>query len=698
MFAACDPNRVPVAPSVKIPTLSSPNGGDAAVKVTDYSPSTSMKRRHAATRPPGTFAAAEGASPLPATELCVHECSTETAALVESPPWHEWGESSGCGDDGKLHNELFQLEETAPKRGGALQTTPADALSKSSSVIGSGALQTNLPIGELLLQKEEFLERLVQRVRASCAGVPPEHSASTCNAEQDAEPGAVRHRETSPPPRRLSLPGVELADGTGVRSSDAGHRSLGRSRSRSLSLMSASSTVKGSTLATAAEPVQAQADALAGRRVRAAASATHQRSRATSPDPRPPSTDLYATGGALRSSLQYGRCSGVSRGRRSLSAERPDHSDTCAPLDTEMQETEEVVNSFWGRAAAASTGTPGAAACRSLSGIRSESVHNQLSHPQWNPHPVQAARPAWNQRQPQRKQRPVVSVPGSKPPSSARRCASRSPETSTSAQGLRGARSEERDSTGASHRRAGRALRRTDSLSLQLKQKQTTAPRRAAGQSPGGTAASPLSPPSARALFQIHDAHSIAKTTSPLGKEQETALQSQCDAALARATQAERQCNILSHALEQLLVDHAAEKAAWEVRHAALEQRLVSITEWISGIDAEANLDAAPQEASITRTPETATSDTTTPQMFTKRNEVGDAALLAATKNTAWEEDVDIVDLTNNSSPLPGAPGATPTPARHDSANADCGNASTCQVHLPPSPPLILHMHAAATQ
>ncbi|CBZ28333.1 conserved hypothetical protein [Leishmania mexicana MHOM/GT/2001/U1103] len=667
-----------------------------------------MKRRHSATRSPGTFAATEGASPLPATELCVHECRTGTAAVVESPPWHEWGESSGCSYDGKLCNELFQVEETAQKRGGAPQATPADALSKSS-VIGSGALQTNLPTGDLLLQKEEFLERLVQRVRASCAGVPPEHSASACHSEQDADPGAVGHREGSPLPRRLSPPGVELADGTGVRSSNVGQRSIGLPRSRSPSLMSASSTVKGSSSATAAEPASAQADALGDRRVRAAGSATHQRSRAPSPDPRPPSTDLYAMGGALRSSLQYGRCSGVSRGRRSLSAERPDHSDACAPLDTQMQEAEgEVVNSFWGRATAASTGAPGAAACRSLSGIRSESVHNQLSHPQWNPHPVQVTRPAWNQRQPQRKQRPVVSVPGSKPPLSARRCASRSPEASTTAQGLRSARSEERDATGGSCRRAERALRRTDSLSLQLKQEQTTAPRRAAGQSPGGTVTSPFSPPSARALFQIHDVHSVAKTTSPLGKEQETALQTQCDAALARATQAERQCNILSHALEQLLADHAVEKVAWEVRHAALEQRLASITEWISGIDAEANLDAAPQEAPIAQTPETATSDTTTPQMVTKRNEVGDTALLAATaaaKNTAWEEDADIVDLTNNSgahsadsSPLPGAPGATPTPARHSNANPDGGGASTCQVHLPPSPPLILHMHAAATQ
>ncbi|GET89881.1 hypothetical protein, conserved [Leishmania tarentolae] len=707
MFAVHDPNGVPTAPSVKIPTLSSPNDSDVATKASVYSPSTSLRRRHSAVRPPGTSAASDGASSLPATELCVHECSTGTFAVADSPPWHEWRGSSGCSGDGKLRNELFQLQGETQKRGEALQTTPADALFQSPSAIASDALPTNLPTGELLLQKEEFLERLVQRVRSSCAGVPPEHSASTCNIEHDAEPGAVRQLKPSSLPRRLSPPDVELADGAGVRSSDAGHLSMELSRSRSPSLMPASSMVKRWTQVTAPESDQVQADALADRRDRAAASSTHQHSRTTSPDPRPPSTDLYAAGGALRSSLQYGRCSGVSRGRRSLSAERPDRSGSCTLLDTEKQKTEEeVASSFWSRAAAASTGISGPAARRSPSGIRSESVHNQISHPQWNPHPVQAARPAWNQRQPQRKQRPVVSVPGSKPPSSGRRCASRSPEIPAIAQGLRGARSEERDATGASLRKTERALRRTDSVPLQLMQEQTTALRRAAEQLPRGTVASPLSPPSARALFQGHDTQSVAQTTSPLGKDKEAALQSQCDAALARATQAERQCNILSHALEQLLVDHAAEKAAWEVRHAALEQSLASITEWISGIDAEANFDAAPQEAPIARTPDAATSDTATPQMVTKRNTVGNVDILsttAAAKNTAWEEDVDIVDLTNDSgansadrSPLPGAPGETPTPARHNNTIADGGGSSTCQVHLPPSPPLILHMHAAA--
>ncbi|XQJ28196.1 hypothetical protein NXY56_004205 [Leishmania guyanensis] len=666
-----------------------------------------MKRRVSATRLPGAFATPAGASPLPATELCVYECSSGAAAVVESPQWREWRKNSGCSDDSKLYNELSQLEVTMQKKSGTLQAILGDVLPKSPSVIGPGALQTSPPTGELLLQKEEFLGQLVQRVRASCASVPREHSASTSDSEQDTGLRTESHRVSSPLPRRPSPSGVKFAESTRVRSSDAGQRSMGRSRSRSPSPISASSMVKRLTQPAATEAVQAQTASLVGRGVQAPGSPMYQRSSPTSPDPRPPSTDLYATGGALRSSLQYSRCSGVSRGRRSLSAERPDNSDARVPLASPIQEADEKeLDSFWSRATAAWTGVPGVGRQRSLSGIRSESVHHQSTHPQWNPHPIQAARPAWNQRQPQKKQRPVVSVPGSQPPSSGRRCASRSSETPINAQGLRGARSEEKDARGASHRSAERSLRRTASISLHLKQEQPTAPRHTTGQSPRAAVTSPLSPPSARALFQSHDAHSVAQTTSPLEQERETSLQSRCDVALARATQAERQCSILSHALEQLLVDHAAEKTAWAVRHAALEQRVTSIAEWISGIDAEANLNAASQEATGTPAPETAISDTTTSQVSTEQSEAGDTAcptVTAVAKSTTWEEDVDIADITNNSgshsadgSPLPCAPGATPTPARCNSANTDGGNASACQVRLPPSPPLILHMHAAA--
>ncbi|KAG5475724.1 hypothetical protein LSCM4_04308 [Leishmania orientalis] len=708
MLAGHDLNRVPVAPSVKIPTLSFPSGVDAEAAATIYSPSSSIKRLLYDTQLPGTFTAPVGASTLPATELCVHECSTWTAAVEESPLWHEWGEGSGFGDDGRLHNERSHVEETAQKRGGAPQTTSGDALSESPSGLGAVALHTNVPTGELLLHKKEFLERLVQRVRASCSSVVQDHGASTSGSGHNMEPGAESHRGSPPLPRRSSLLGVEAAGRTRGRSSDAGRRSMGLSRSRSPSPKPASSTAKGVARATVAGPAQAQAAAFGGRGVPAAASPMYQRTSVTSPDPRPPSTDLYATGGALRSSLQYSRCSGVSRGRRSLSAERPNHGDACAPLAAQRQGAEEEgLGSVWGRAPAAGTDTPSTAGRRSLGGVRSEFGYNQLAHPQWNPHPVQVARPAWNQRQPQRKQRPVVSAPGSQPPSSARRCASRSPETSSSARGLRGARSEERDATGASQHSAESVLRRTAPVSSQVKQEQTIAPCRVAEQSPQGAVASPPSPPSARALFQSHEAPRAAQTTPPR-QGREAALQSRCDAALARATRAERQCNILSHALEQLLVDHATDKAAWERRQLALEQRLASIVEWISAIDAEANLNAASQEATNAVAPEAATSETTTPHLFTKRSEAGDAArptATAAAKSTAWEEDVNIVDITNNSgghsadsSPLPGAPGATPTPARPNSANADSGSASACQVHLPPSPPLILHMHAAAAQ
>ncbi|KAG5475461.1 hypothetical protein LSCM1_03581 [Leishmania martiniquensis] len=707
MLAARDLNRVPVAPSVKIPTLGFPSGGDTAAKATSYSPPSSMKHRFSDTWLPGAFTIPAGASPLPPAELCVYECSTGAAAVEEWPPSREWGEGSGFADDSKLYNEQCRLEESVQERGVALQTTPGDVLPELPSVTALTGLQTNLPTGELLLQKEDFLERLVQRVRASCASLVRDHATGTSGVEHNMEPGAGSHRGSSPLPRRSSPRDAEAADGTQGRSSDAGRRLIGLSRSRSPSPKPASSMAKRMARGTAAGRVQAQADTLVARVARAAESPLYQRSSAASPDPRPPSTDLYATGGALRSSLQHSRCSGVSRGRRSLSAERPEHSDACAPLAAQVRGVEEgEVASAWGRVPTAGIATPGAAGRRSLSNVRSESVHSQFTHPQWNPHPIQVARPAWNQRQPQRKQRPLVSAPGSQPPSSARRCASRSPETSSNARGLRGARSEERDATGASLPNAENVLKRTASASLQVRREQATVPRRASGQPSRATVASPLSPPSARALFQSHDAPSAAQTTPPR-PGREAALQSQCDGALARATRAEQKCNLLSHALEQLLVDHAADKAAWEARQAALEQRLASIMEWISSIDAEATLDAASQGATNALVPEAVTSETATPHLLRQQSEAGAAARPTATtvtKSTAWEGDVNIVDISNNgghsvdTSPLPGAPGTTPTPARPHSANADSRSASTCQVRLPPSPPLILHMHAAAAQ
>ncbi|CCW63617.1 unnamed protein product [Phytomonas sp. EM1] len=45
-----------------------------------------------------------------------------------------------------------------------------------------------------------------------------------------------------------------------------------------------------------------------------------------------------------------------------------------------------------------------------------ESVEGRGSHPTWEPHPIKEPRPAWNQRIPPSKLRPVVSAVGNKPP------------------------------------------------------------------------------------------------------------------------------------------------------------------------------------------------------------------------------------------------------------------------------------------
>ncbi|KAG5501577.1 hypothetical protein JKF63_03407 [Porcisia hertigi] len=709
MFAARDSNLVSIAPPVKIPTLSSPSDDGAVVKATAYSLSRSSGRRFPNTRLPGGFAAPAGASLLPVTEIRVHECGIEASSVVESPQCNEWGKGKSCGDDGRSYNERCQLEEPSGESGAALQTTSTDPFPVSPSVMGLGVLNIDTPADEVLLQKEEFVEQLLQQVRSSCAGLALERSASASGWEKETVSGAGNHRDSSSLPRRAPSLGVEFLDSTRNHSSDAGQRLTCISRLPNSSPMSDSLAVKRLTQPLATKAAHAQAETPVGRRVRETVSPGHRCPSVASPDPRPPSTDLYATGGALRSSLQHSRCSGVSRGRRSPSAERSDYCDAYAPLAAPVQETEEdKMAIFQRRSTGASTGTPRPAGLRSISGSCSESVHVELSRPQWKPCPIEVARPAWNQRQPPRKQRPVVSAPGSKPPSSARRCVSRSPEISTYAQGLRGLRSEEKDATGASHRSTERSLRRTASVPLQLLHERATAPPSAAGQALRATVASPSSPPSARALFQGHDAPGTSRTTLSLGQEREMALQGQCDAALERATRAERQCNLLSHALEQLLIAHAADKGAWEARHSALEQRLDSVVKWITGIDAEANLSAASQGPTNKPTPEMAALDTATPQLSNRRGEADDElcpVTMAATKITAWEEPVDALGITHNraihsteSSPVSCAPGATPTPARRNAANSDSGCASTCEVRLPPSPPLILRMHATATQ
>lgn len=794
MFTTRDQNRLPAAPVVKIPTLSSPSGGTAVGST--YAPSLSLRRRFGPSPlPMETREAAINTRQTPVAELEVHEYDDAPSATVESPP-----SPAVASDltDRKRENELDKVEDVT-----ALNISPRGSVSLATNSATNRAPSTGAcdesPQGEFLLQKEEFLERLVQRVRASCASVM---EATTGAPSRDGEEldGQRQDRRRSPAPRRPSPPAVPLSErdaATQQNEDKAGQfwgneaeevvpraRAPSRSRSRSPSpLASPSFSAHNSAI-----EVRMQGSVRVEAAVTNTASMTSTaglRSGATSPDPRAPSTDLFAAGGAMRSSLQHSRCSGVSRGRRSLSAERPEPADRgveAVAQDIRVQEVEDLaeVDDFWVRAGAAANGT---------TRLRAGSVSSERAsvsaaqHPQWAPHPVSQSRPAWNQRQPPKKQRPVVSAPAGNPPppptspsSSSRRGVSRSPERAAAPR-LGGRIASTQTATSplsfwGPHHSAERALRRSASLpTAPLQQQQSPAQERYSATAPRPTAnsvtkmqtaaldntqvmseqspiegpdatTSPPSPPSARALFQSIEVDSATRTTppcatgasaasktQPLQTQQESVegkaarrsppaspsvLQQTCEAALERATRAEKQCNVLTLALEQLLVEHVAEKAEWQTRVATLEQQLTRVTQWISSIDAEADLSTVDRRAAPSPTPQAVFYDPAA-----RRSAAADTNVAATSvqgpqpsrdmvgKRAVWEaeeeEEAEIsshhgsggsVGRSANLSPLPGVPGATPTPARRDGAGADSRGTSMCQARLPPSPPMILHLHA----
>lgn len=195
-------------------------------------------------------------------------------------------------------------------------------------------------------------------------------------------------------------------------------------------------------------------------------------------------------------------------------------------------------------------------------------------------------------------------------------------------------------------------------------------------------------------------------------------LQRQCDAALARAARAERQYEVLTHALEQLLVERAADKAAWEARQTALELKLGKVSAWIANIDAEADVQP-PADAPTAR----AAASTTVPEVLDGASSASTDVSALATRTTAqqvpaagdektWQGPLagkssvadDSGQHSAEASPSPCVPGATPTPARRicsggsstaATAAQDSAGGSTGQVRLPPSPPLVLRMYGA---
>ena len=743
MFTPHDQNHLPAAPSVKIPTLSS-SGGGAAVGST-YTPSLSLRRRFGpALQPAEVHEVTAKKQHGPMAELCVHECGVPSGT-VESPPSSQEDDAMEPLDM-KSSNERDQVEDV----------TVLAASSRSGSA--DGAPQT-----EFLLQKDEFLERLVRRVRASCADVMQDKGGAAEEPPERRREERVEFRR-SPPPRRSSPTSVTAAaaastqwrdyddaDGAGQEweqriGNDVVQRGRAPSRSRSQSPSPLSSpALPHQDLDAAGKSRHSQDDVAAP--VSPPTSPAALRSRATSPDPRAPSTDLFAAGGAMRSSLQHSRCSGVSRSRRSLSAERAEVADAVGDDGLEMQQGEDA---FWQRASSLSSERAGV---------------NTAQHPQWVPHPVPQARPAWNQRQPPKKQRPIVSAPGSIPPRSSRHSLSRSPERAST-------RKVSLSAAGSAHS-AEHAFRRSASLSGTPPARQTppqrsfsvTAPRPTVAavsthkptleeglvvtaQSPidAATTTSPLSPPSARALFQSIEVdsgtrttpQSTASTTTQRQHQQQQqqqheqqprqlrqcansslslnvqSLQQTCDAAVERATRAERQCGVLTLAMEQLLVEHVAEKAEWQARLAALEQQLSKVTQWISSVDAEANLSVAEAQASSSSpaTPQAA-EEAPAPDSSASTTHVAEPTkplLLARAmdgKAAVWEGQEEEMEAETSShhgggdagrsadvSPLPGAPGATPTPARCDHAGSDSRGTSACPVRVPPSPPIVLRLHA----
>jgi hypothetical protein len=767
MFTPRDSNRLPAAPAVKIPTLGTSSGGMAVGST--YAPSLSLRRRFGpAPLPLEAREVARDAYQAPVAELNVHECDVPSGTVESPSPQDDVMEVAAK----KRANEGDKVEDVTalvafPHAGAEVTKSTTTPTTAAGSAPGSD----EAPQAEFLLQKGEFLERLVQRVRASCSNVMGEGSENAAVTGKRVG-GEVLRR--SPPPRRPSpAPASSTAavlvqwgsyDDDVVAAEDevivprATALSRPRSRSRSPSLLSSPSLAQKAPVA---ELLQSNGSAVDARNTSPPKSPAALRSGATSPDPRVPSTDFFAAGGALRSSLQHSRCSGVSRGRRSVSAERSDPADNDFDVDAlELKEGD----AFWVRTvAAATTGQRASSLSRERLGV------SATQHPQWVPHPIPQARPAWNQRQPPKKQRPVVSAPGSNPPASSRRSASRSPERAHAPSAQPAPMHKASSSFWGPHHSAERAFRRSASLpATQTKQQispqghfSATVPRLAASaaalksplddaqvmsvQSPieGADApTSPPSPPSARALFQSievdsatratpHSAASFAAAAAPEHQQQQKSdsarrspssnsltLQQVCDAALERATRAEKQCNVLTLAMEQLLVEHVAEKEAWRVRMATLELQLSKVTQWIRSIDAESNLSLSETQAFPSAVPQ-ASQVPTASAGAELVNAVGGSHQVELTKpplpvravpskTVVWEEVEDegteigshhgsscvSAGRSAEVSPLPGAPGATPTPARRDSIDGESRGTSTCQVRLPPSPPMILHLHA----
>ncbi|KPA84218.1 hypothetical protein ABB37_02270 [Leptomonas pyrrhocoris] len=729
MFTPRGQNRLPATPPVKIPTLSSPSAGMPAGST--YAPSLSLRRRFGpASLHPEVREIATDTRHASIAGLHVHECDVPSGTVESPPPSLEDVTEVA---DRKVGNELDKVEDVTTLS----EFSSGDADAMRTAAVDTKNSSDGAARAEFLLQKDEFLEGLVRQVRASCAGVLRDNNG-------EAESAKATRR--SPPPRRPSPTSAtspsllaKSKDGDDWGEVEVMLRAAAPSRPRSRSpspLSSLALSQKGFVA-----ELKGHANGVVGVHLSPPKSPTALRSGAISPDPRAPSTDFFAAGGVLRSSLQYSRCSGVSRGRRSRSAERPE------PVDA--AETKEEEDAFWLRA--------GATAGQRASSLSSERVSVGAPHPQWVPRPVPQARPAWNQRQPPKKQRPVVSAPGSNPPPSSRRSTSRSPEhthaPSTQFASTRGTLT---SAQGSAHS-VERAFRRSASLpgvqSPQRVQPQVrfgaTVPRSAAVaasasahqssfevaqfatvQSPidgADATTSPPSPPSARALFQSIDVESATratprsvtsasatqpKRTTSTGRDSlSTAqtLQQTCDAAMERATRAEQQCNVLTLALEQLLVEHVAEKAEWRARYAALEQHLSKVTQWIRSIDAEANL---PTPETLTSGSATLHTDNATEKSPMHEPSNVESARLPSPirvmthKTAAWEEGEEGINLHHGGSsissaggsadisPLPGAPGATPTPARRNSAGAESCGTSACVARLPPSPPMILHLHA----
>ncbi|KPI89905.1 hypothetical protein ABL78_0977 [Leptomonas seymouri] len=696
-----------------------------------YAPSLSLRRRFGpAPPPPQVREIVTDTRQTPVAELCVHEYDAPVAT-VESPPSSQ--EDVAEMTDRRVSNEIEKVEDVAVLHEYARYGTRAANTPAADAESGDGT-----PQAEFLIQRDEFLESLVQRVRASCVNVMGSGGEAEGPKRDEGATGWDAHR--SPPPRRPSptcATSPSLLEKRRERddAEEAAPRARAPSRSRSRSpsrLSSPSLSQKGF----AAEG-RGCGGGVSGKPASPSQCPAALRSRETSPDARAPSTDFFAVGGALRTSLLHSRCSGVSRGRRSVSGERPEVVDETGVGVLESEEED----AFWFHAGA-------------VTGQRAKSF-GSAQHPQWVPRPVPQSRPAWNQRQPPKKQRPLVSAPDTKPPPSSRRSTSRSPERArvpssqlaSTYRALTPTRGPVHSVERAFHRSATLPGAQRRSQAPSHERFSATAPRPAAAaatvparkspmeeaqvmtlQSPIGgvnTTNSPLSPPSARALFQSIDVDSAARssprsaTPTSAAHQQKVGsthrhsppttqtLQQTCDAALERATRAEQQCNVLTLALEQLLVEHVAEKAEWQARLASLEQQLSKVTQWVSSIDAEANLSA---EETRTSSPATQQADGATENNAI--HEVRDVesarpplpAPIMTSKTAVWEGEEGEVSShrcssstagrSTDASPLPGAPGATPTPARRDSAGIESRGASACLVRLPPSPPMILHLHA----